>query len=368
MSTPVAGIAPSSVAASTQTGAAATTPADVAVPDIMAAAVRRRYGAPVEMASIAVPQPAADQVLIRVEAAGIDRGTSHINTGTPYLMRFFGFGLTRPNQPVLGMDLSGTVVAVGDAVTRFGPGDQVFGIGTGTFARYALADSSKLSHKPSGLAHTLAAAVPISAGAAFQALTDIGRLQAGQQVLILGASGGVGSYAVQLAKAFGADVTGVASGPKLDLVRSLGADHVIDYRSADPLDGSASYDLIVDIGGRRPLRHLRRALNPRGTLVITGGEGGNRLTGGIGRQVRAMAWSLVIPQRLTFFIAKEGRESIEALADLLTSGAVAPEVNHVFRLDQVQTALDDLEAGRVRGKAVIDIAAGHRASPAGAGE
>ena len=367
MSTPVAGIAASIAAAASHQSTTASTPeaglspnqgrpsAQTSLPATMNAAARHRYGARVRTETADRPEPGPDQVLVQVAAAGIDRGTSHVHTGTPYLMRLAGFGVTKPVQPILGMDVSGTVVALGSNVTDFELGDAVFGIATGAFAEYAIADAAKLSQKPEELSHTQAAAVPISAGTAWQALVDVGRLQAGQRVLILGASGGVGSYAVQIAKALGADVTGVASRAKLDYVRSLGANTVIDYRSADPVDGSSTYDLIIDIGGRRPLRHLRRALHRTGTLVITGGEGGNRITGGIGRQLRATIWSAALPQQLTFFIAKEGRESIDALSSLLTSGAVTPSVNRRYRLGDVQTALDDLEAGRLSGKAVVEL-------------
>jgi NADPH:quinone reductase-like Zn-dependent oxidoreductase len=271
-------------------------------------------------------------------------------------MRLAGFGLTKPTQPVLGMDVSGVVAAVGSDVSRFAPGDDVFGIGTGTFAHYAVADEEKLSHKPDSLSHALAAALPISGGTALQAVRDHGRVEAGQRVLVLGASGGVGSYVVQLAKAFGAEVTGVASGPKLDLVSALGADQVIDYKTSDSLAAAGRYDVIIDIGGRNPLRRLRRALTEKGTLVIVGGEGGNRITGGIGRQLRAAALSPFISQRLMFFVAGEGRDSTDTLAHLASTGAVTPEVNHYYRLDQVQDALEDLATGRVKGKAVIQIA------------
>ena len=322
----------------------------------MLAAVRHRYGAPVEPTTTQTPTPGEGEVLVKVHAAGVDRGTCHVHTGTPYLMRLVGFGLTRPKQPVLGMDLSGVVAAVGPDVSRFSPGDEVFGIGNGTFAHYAIAAADKLSHKPNSLSHTLAAALPISGGTALQAVRDHGRVEPGHRVLILGASGGVGSYAVQLAKVFGAEVTGVASGPKLDMVRALGADVVIDYRSDDPLAAAGCYDVIIDIGGRNPIRRLRRALAEKGTLVIVGGEGGNRITGGIGRQLSAAAISPFISQRLMFFIAGEGRESTDTLAHLASTGAITPKVNHQYRLDQVQDALEDLATGRVKGKGVIQIA------------
>ena len=228
--------------------------------------------------NITVPDVADKEVLVKVEAAGLDRGTWHLMTGLPYLGRLV-FGLRRPKNPVPGRDLAGTVVAVGAAVTRFGAGDAVFGIGSGSFAEYAVALEDKLARAPANLTSSQAAAVPISGTTALRALRDTGRLEQGRRVLIIGASGGVGTYAVQLAKALGAHVTGVCSTAKIDLVRSLGADRVIDYTRDDFADGAERYDLVIDIGGSSSLSRLRRAVNPEGTLVIVGGEGGGTLTG-----------------------------------------------------------------------------------------
>ncbi|MGZ8757018.1 NAD(P)-dependent alcohol dehydrogenase [Aeromicrobium sp.] len=201
-------------------------------------------------------------------------------TGRPYLMRVMGFGFRRPKNQVPGIDVAGTVVAIGSAVTRFAVGDEVFGISKGSFAEYAAAKEDKLARKPLNVSFEQAAVVPVSAATALQALCDIGRAEQGQTVLIIGASGGVGTYAVQLAKAFGADVSGVCSTPKLELVRSLGAEHVIDYTREDFADGPERYDLILDIGGNSSLSRLRRTLKPTGTVVIVGGEEGGRWTGG----------------------------------------------------------------------------------------
>ncbi len=218
-----------------------------------------------------------DEVLVRVHAAGLDRGVWHLMTGLPYLGRL-AFGVRKPRNPVPGIDLAGTVVAVGPAVTRFSAGDEVFGFGKGTFAEYAVAREGKLARKPANLTFEQAAVVPVSATTALQALTDVGRIQPGQKVLITGASGGVGSYMVQLAKTFGAVVTAVCSTSKLDLVRSLGADHVIDYTHEGFADGVNRYALILDIAGNPTLSWLRGALTPTGTAVIVGGEGAE-LTG-----------------------------------------------------------------------------------------
>jgi NADPH:quinone reductase-like Zn-dependent oxidoreductase len=322
----------------------------------MRAVVRDRYGNAdgLEIRAVGRPGIAASQVLIQVRAAGIDRGVWHLMTGEPYAMRL-AVGLTRPKQPVLGLDVSGRVVAVGPDVTRFQPGDEVFGIASGSFAEYAAADEAKLVHKPSNLSWEQAAVAPISGGTALQALTDIGGLQAGHRVLVVGASGGVGTYAVQLAKALGADVTGVCSTAKVDVVRSIGADHVIDYTREDYLDGAATYDLILDIGGRNSVARLRQALTATGTLVIVGGEDGGRLTGGIGRQLRAMLVSPFIRHNLKSFIQKEHHTKIERLAEHLESGAVVPVIERTVALAGVPGALRDLEAGRVRGKIAVSL-------------
>ncbi len=323
----------------------------------MRAVTQRAYGSAdvLDVASIERPTIADDEVLIEVEAAGLDRGVWHLMTGKPYLMRIMGFGLTRPKNPVLGMDVAGRVVAVGDDVTRFAVGDEVFGIGTGTYAEFAAAKESKLVRKPDTVSFEQAAASAISGITALQALTTHGRLEAGQQVLVIGASGGVGSFAVQLAKALGATVTGVASTGKLDAVRDLGADHVIDYTTQAIDDGGRRYDLIIDIGGRNTLSRLRRALTATGTLVIVGGEGGDRLTGGIGRQLRAALLSPFVKQRLTFFMSSESRDSIEELAEHLANGTVTASIGQQFTLEEVPRAIAAMEAGTLTAKAVITV-------------
>jgi NADPH:quinone reductase-like Zn-dependent oxidoreductase len=249
----------------------------------MQAIVQDAYGSAdvLELAAIDKPMPTDNQVLVKVHAAGLHRGDWHVMTGLPYLIRIVvpTLGLRRPKVPVLGMDVAGTVEAVGGNVTRFQPGDEVFGWCDGAFAEYACAPQDQLAAKPATLSFEQAAAVPISGFAALQGLRDVGEIQPGQRVLIIGAAGGVGSYAVQLAKAFGAQVTGVASTSQVDLVRSIGADEVIDYTREDVTDGTRRWDLILDTAGRRSLSQLRRALTPRGTLVIVGGEGGGRWMG-----------------------------------------------------------------------------------------
>jgi len=327
-------------------------------PVLMEAIVQRRYGTvPEDVFRLAqIPRPAikAGEVLVRVRAAGVDRGTWHLMAGQPYLMRILGFGLRAPKTPVPGWAVAGTVEAVGQDVTGLEPGDEVFGTAQGSFAQYATARASRLVPKPASLTFEQAAAMPGSAPTALQALRDHANLRPGQHVLVIGASGGVGTFAVQLAKAFGAEVTGVSSTAKTDLVRAVGADHVLDYTREDPVAGRHRYDVIVDIGGNRRLAHLRRALAPTGTLVITGGEGG-RWLGGIGRNLRAQVLSPFVRQKLTAFVARQRRADLMTLRDLAGSGAVTPAIGRTYPLSQAAAAVRHLAEGRARGKIVISL-------------
>ena len=322
----------------------------------MQAIVQDTYGSAdvLRLARIARPEAGDHEVLVGVRAAGLDRGTWHLMTGTPYAVRL-AMGFRRPRNPVPGRDVAGTVVAVGSAVTRFAIGDEVFGIAPGSFSEYAVAPERKLARKPASLTFEQAAVVPISALTALQGLCDVGRVEAGQKVLITGASGGVGTYAVQLAKAFGAEVTAVSSTAKLDLVRSLGADHVIDYTRDDFADGVHRYDLILDIAGNPTLSRLRRALTPTGTVVIAGGEEGGSWTGSMDRQLRAVVLSTFVRQRLTMVTSKERGSDLERLADLIEAGTVMPSVDRTYPLDGVPDAMRHLEAGKARGKVAITI-------------
>jgi NADPH:quinone reductase-like Zn-dependent oxidoreductase len=324
----------------------------------MRAMVQDAYGTTdvLHEAELERPTPGAGEVLVQVHAAGVDRGVWHLMAGLPYVVRLVGFGVRAPKNPVLGLDVAGRVAAVGEGVTRFSVGDEVFGIATGAYSEYAVAVEHKLVHRPSNVTVEQAAVATVSGITALQALTDVGKLEAGQHVLVIGASGGVGSYAVQIARALGATVTGVASARKAELVRSLGADHVVAYDEADYLDGSTTYDLVIDTGGRNPLHVLRRALNSSGTLVIVGGEGGGRWTGGAGRQLRALALSPLVPQRLTTFVSSESRGAIGRLAGLLESGDVVPVVGRRYPLERLADAIDDLAAGRAQGKSVVVVA------------
>jgi NADPH:quinone reductase-like Zn-dependent oxidoreductase len=320
----------------------------------MRAIVQETYGNAdvLHLARIARPESAANEVLVRVHAAGLDRGTWHLMTGRPYLGRLV-FGMRRPKNPVPGLDVAGTVVAVGSAVTRFSVGDEVFGFGRGTFAEYTVAREGKLARKPVNLSFEQAAVVPVSAATALQALDAVGPDAPRHTVLVVGASGGVGSYAVQLAKAFGAEVTGVASTGKLPLVRSLGADHVIDYTREDFADGRHRYDVILDIAGNPTLTRLRRALTRTGTAVIVGGEEGGSFSGGMNRPLRGLALSPFLRQRFTNFIAKQRSGDLERLTELIEADKLMPSIDRTYPLEEVPEAMRRLEAGEVRGKVAI---------------
>jgi NADPH:quinone reductase-like Zn-dependent oxidoreductase len=276
-------------------------------------------------------------------------------TGKPYLMRITGLGFRRPKVPVPGRYLAGTVAAVGPGVSGFAVGDEVYGVGRGSFAEYAVARADKLARKPASLSFEQAAVVPISGATALQALTDHGGLERGQHVLVIGASGGVGSYAIQIAKALGAEVTAVASTGKLDLVRSLGADHCIDYMKQDFATTGHRYDLVVDIAGNPSLRRLRQALAPSGTGVIVGGEDGGELTGGMGRTLCALALSPVTGQRFRAFYNRERAADLGRLSELIGAGQVTPSLHRTYPLERVPEAMHELATGQVRGKIAITI-------------
>jgi len=321
---------------------------------VMRAIVQDVYGGADRLRLSEIEEPVAGphEVLVQVRAAGVDRGTCHLMRGEPYLLRILGFGFRGPKNRVPGLDVAGTVVRVGPEVTTFKSGDEVFGISRGSFAEYAVAREDKLVHKPAKLSFEQAAVVAVSGLAALQGLRA-GRIQRGQKVLIIGASGGVGTYAVQLAKAFGAEVTGVASTSKVDLVRAIGADDVIDYTRDDFADGRQQYDLIIDIGGNSRLSRLRRALTPRGTLVIAGGEGG-KLTG-VGRQMTAVMLSLIVRQRLTMYVSRHRQADIDALRQQIEAGRVTPIVGKTYALAEVPDAIRHLESGRAQGKIAITV-------------
>jgi NADPH:quinone reductase-like Zn-dependent oxidoreductase len=323
----------------------------------MKAIVQDVYGSAdvLELRDIAAPVPRGGEVLIRVRAAGVDQGVWHLMTGLPYLIRLFGYGLKRPKVPVRGREVAGIVEAVGAGVTRFSAGDEVYGTCDGSFAEYVCAKADKVARKPANLSFEEAAAAPISGVTALQAVRDAGGVTVGQRVLIIGAGGGVGSFAVQLAKAFGAEVTGVCSTGKVELVRSLGADAVIDYTKSDIAGSGVLYDVILDTAGNRPLSVLRRVLAPKGTLVIVGGEGGGKLTGGFERSLGAPFASVFSGQKFKGLVSKETYLDLEALTSLIEAGSVKPAVDRVFPLAEAPAAIRYLHEGWARGKVVVTV-------------
>jgi len=306
------------------------------------------------------PTPAENAVLIRVRAAGVDPGIWHVMTGRPYMVRLMGLGFSRPKVPVAGWDAAGVVEAVGAKVTRFKPGDEVFGNcdagGTGTFAEYACLPEDRCAPKPANLSFEEAGALAVSGCTALQVVRDHAKVGAGTQVLILGAAGGVGHYAVQIAKARGARVTGVCSTSKLDFVRSLGADDVIDYTHEGLGNGARRWDVVIDTAGRRPLAELRGVLAPRGVLAIVGGEGGNSWTGGfLERMVAASVGSLFGTQKMVFVSATVSAPDLLELKELAETGKLTVGLDRRYRLDQAVEALKELEKGHARGKSVVAV-------------
>jgi len=299
------------------------------------------------------PTPSSDEVLVRVHAAGVDPGVWHLTTGRPYMVRLMGFGLRTPKSRVPGMAFAGEIEAVGSDVTDFSVGDRVFGAGTGTFAEYARAKASMIAVMPDSITFESAAAAPVSAVTALQGLRDAGHLTAGQRVLVIGAGGGVGSFAVQIAHHLGAHVTGVCRTAKVDLVRTLGADEVIDYTTQEIAGGP--YDLVLDTAGNRSLSVLRRLLTEHGTLVLVGGEGGDSLLGGFDRQLRAAILSPMVGQTLKPLMAKDSTADLQAIADLMAQGAIVPVIDRAFPLAQAAEAIDYVHAAGPAGKVVLTV-------------
>lgn len=322
----------------------------------MKAIVRETYGSAdvLELREIDEPAIGDDDVLVRVHAAGVDPSVWHLMTGVPYLVRLM-CGLRKPKSPVLGWDVAGRVEAVGGNVTLLQPGDEVFGACDGSFAEYACAREDKLVPKPANLTFEQAAVVSVSGVTALQGLRNKGEVEPGQKVLIIGAAGGVGTFAVQIAKAFGAEVTGVCSTTKTDLVRSIGADHAIDYTREEFADGRRQYDVILDTAGSRSLSHLRRALTPRGTLVIIGGEAGGRWLGGVDRMLRALMLSPFVRQKLRPLLASGRKEDLQFLKELVEAGKVTPVIDRTYPLSEVSEAVRYLAEWHARGKTVITV-------------
>jgi NADPH:quinone reductase-like Zn-dependent oxidoreductase len=318
----------------------------------MRAIVQRSYGGPevLTLGDVAMPQAKPGEVLVRVAAASVDWRVWHFVSGIPYVMRLV-FGMRAPRNTVPRADVAGWVEAVGEGVTTFQPDDEVYGTCNGAFAEYACVRQDKLAPKPASLSLAEAAAVPYSGFAALQGLRDRGHVRAGQKVLVVGASGAVGTFAVQIAKAFGAEVTGVCSTSAVDEVRSLGADHIVDYTTSD-FASTGPYDVILDVGGRSPVSDLRRALAPAGSLVMVGGEGGGRWIG-MGRQIRAQLWSLVLRQRMGTFLATENSSDLLALNELIDSGQLRPRLSATLPLKQAGDALRRVELGHTHGRLVV---------------
>jgi len=324
----------------------------------MKAITQDRYGEAdvLEFGDVEEPVVGEQDVLIRVRAAGAGPDVWHIMAGKPYMARP-ALGLARPKVRIRGWDVAGTVEAVGVAVTEFRPGDEVMGTAErGSFAELTVAPADKLVRKPERLTFEQAAAVPVSGTTAIQALRDKGHVQPGQSVLVIGAGGGVGTFTVQIAKAMGATVTGVASTSKLDLVRSIGANDVIDYTREDFTDGSRRWEVIVDTAGRRSLRELRRALTPKGTLVVVGGDGGGSWTGGFFRgMLRGPIVSTFVGQTLGWLNAKATKEDLQALSELIEAGSVMPVVDRTFDLVEAADAVRYLAEGHPAGKIVVRV-------------
>ena len=320
----------------------------------MKAIVQDRYGPPevLELREIERPAVGDGDVLVRVRAASVNPQDWHLMRATPFIVRATGTGLRVPTNPVRGTDAAGEVEAVGKNVTRLRPGDEVFGWCQGAFAEYVCADESHFVPKPADLSFEGAAALPLAGCTALQGLRDTGAVEPGQEVLIIGAGGGVGTFAVQIAKALGCRVTGVCSTAKLDLVRSLGADDAIDYTREDFTRAERRYDVIFQLAGTASPAACRRALTPTGTLVLSSGEG---RFAGIDRVVRALVSSPVVRQRLRPFLTKETTEDLVALVELVESGKVTPVIDRTYPLSGVSEAIAYLEEGHARGKVVITL-------------
>jgi len=321
----------------------------------MRAIVQDQYGETdvLRLEEIDKPQIGHNEVLVRIRAAGVHIGDWHVMAGLPYLLRVVGFGFRAPKVRVRGIDLAGTVEAVGQNVTRFQVGNDVFGTCEGAFADYAATPEDNLARKPADLTYEQAAAVPTSALAALQALRDAGGIKAGQQVLLVGASGGVGLYAVQIAKSFGAEVTGVCSTTKVDMVRSLGADHVIDYSEEDFTQSGQQYDLILVMGGNQSLSQLKQVLRPGGTLVPVGSEGGNRWVGGKA-WIQAMLLSR-LKRHLRPLTTQPNQADLQFVTELLEAGKIRPVIDKTFPLSEAPEAIRYLTAGHARGKIIITV-------------
>ncbi|MEW1930528.1 NAD(P)-dependent alcohol dehydrogenase [Streptomyces sp. NPDC088360] len=307
-----------------------------------------------ELRDLRRPAPRDDEVLVQVRAAGVDPSILHLMTGKPYIARL-ALGIRKPKNPVRGWDVAGVVETVGAKVTGFKTGDEVFGSGDGSLAEYTCAKADKLAPKPGNLTFEQAAALPVSGVTAYQALSGKARPKPGQRVLVIGASGGIGTYAIQLAVSYEAEVTAVCGPGQADFVRALGATDVIDYTSQEITDSKHRFDIILDAAGNRPLSLLRRALAPKGALVMAGGEGGGDWVGGLGRQLRGYALSPFLGQTLSSLIARVRQQDLLTLKRLAETGTIAPAIDRTYPLSEAVAAIKHLERGHPRGKIVVTV-------------
>lgn len=322
----------------------------------MKAITYTKYGPPDVLQFIEVPKPVPgdDQVLIKVRAASVNPLDWHYMRGTPYLVRLMA-GLGKPKFTGLGVDAAGQVESIGRNVTQLHPGDEVFGVCKGAFAEYACARENVLAPKPANISFQQAAAVPIAAFTALQGLRDKGRIQPGQKVLINGASGGVGTFAVQIARSLGADMTGVSSTRNLEMVRTLGAHCVMDYTREDFTTTGQMYDVIFDTAGNHSLSECRRALTPTGTLVLVGGPDNGRWLGPLTGVLGAVVLSWFVRQKLLPFLAHLNKDDLIVMKELIEAGKVTPVIDRTYPLSAVAEAIRYLEAGHARGKVVITM-------------
>jgi NADPH:quinone reductase-like Zn-dependent oxidoreductase len=316
-----------------------------------------RYGSPdvLKYGETTKPAPADDEVLIKIRAAAVNPYDWHFMRGEPYAVRIAAGGLRKPKDSRLGADVAGEIEVVGRNATQFKPGDAVFGMCKGAFAEYACASESKLVMKPDNVTFEQAASVPIAAFTALQGLRDKGKLQPGQQVLINGAAGGVGTFAVQIAKSFGAEVTGVCSTRNVEMVRSIGADHVIDYTQEDFTKSARRYDVILDCVGNHSFSECRRVLNARGSYVVAGGSSDNWMIGPLARALKALVLSWFVSQKQFMVLAKPSKEDLTIMGELMATGKVTPVIDRSYSLREVPDAIRYLEAGHARGKVVITV-------------
>lgn len=324
----------------------------------MKAVAYEQFGSPdvLELTEVRKPEAQHNQVLVRVRAASPNPYDWHFMRGLPYIARLTAIGLRKPKNSVLGSDMAGVVESVGSEVTRFRPGDEVFGfVGAGGFAEYVSAEETLLALKPANLSFQQAATVPLAGLTALQGLRDAGQIKANQKVLIVGASGGVGTFAVQIAKWFGADVTGVCSTRNLDLVRSIGADRLIDYTQEDFTRNGATYDLIFQVAGTTTPAAFRRVLTPKGRLVLSSGDSSGRIIGAVSRILKAVLLSPFISQTMRPFLMKPSRQDLEFLKELIEAGRIAPVIDRTYPLSEAADAIRYLETLRARGKVVISV-------------